>query len=165
MSNRQRSVALSVCLVLGLTGCGGDDKKDEPTKSDTSEQSTTSTTPQRDPAAKLKMRQAVTAYNSGYRDFVAEIRNNGGSLDRLKASIADYRTVIFEFDKDLRAITFDDSLVPQVNAILESNRDLIAQLDAMAAAGSFKEVISRYGEFGKDRGPTVDAVNKLLGEL
>jgi hypothetical protein len=164
MRLRALTAALFACLALGLPACGDDDK-DEPANEDTTEQTTTSTTPQRDPATKLEMQRAVTAYNAGYREFRAGIRMTGGDLDRLKAEIADYRTVIFEFDEDLRAITFDDSLVPQVNAILESNRDLIAQLDGMAKAGTFDEVIAEFEAFQKDREPTIDAVNALLRRL
>ena len=164
MSLRPLIAALLACLALGLAACGGDDN-DEPAKEDTTEQATTSTAPQDDPAAKLEMQRAVTGYNAGYREFRVGIREAGGDLDRLKAAIADYRTVIYEFDKDLRAITFDDSLVPQVNSILESNRDLIAQLDEMRNAGDFDEVIAEFQAFQRDRTPTINAVNRLLGQL
>ncbi len=163
MSLRALIAALLACLALGLAACGDDDN-DEPAKDDTTEQTTTSTTPQRDPAAKLEMQRAVTAYNAGYREFRARIERTS-NLDALKAAIADYRTVIFEFDKDLRAIDFDDSLVPQVNSILESNRNLIAQLDEMRNAGDFDEVIAEFEAFQKDRTPTINAVNRLLDQL
>ena len=156
---------ISACLVIGFAGCGGDDGKDEPATTGTTDQATTQTTPQRDPAVKREMGLAIGGYNRGYRKFRAAIAQNSGSLDRLKADIAEYRTVIFEFDKELRAIDFDDSLVPQVNSILESNRRLIAQLDAMADARSFDAVTSQFEEFQKDRTPTIDAVNGLMRQL
>jgi hypothetical protein len=160
--------ALLAALALGLSACGGDDdKKDEPAAKDTTEQttSTATTDAQGDPAAKAELQAAVGRYNRGYDTFFKGLRDNGGDLDELKATIADYRTVIFEFDRDLRAIEFEDELVPQVNSILENNRGLITQLDAIADARSFDDAIALYEEFGKDRGPTIKAINNLLDQL
>jgi hypothetical protein len=166
MTTRTRLTAILAGLALALSACGGDDeKKDEPagTGTDTTEQ-TAITTAQGDPAAKAQLQEAVGGYNRGYDKFFAALKRTS-SLEGLKAVIADYRTVIYEFDKDLRAIEFDDSLVPQVNAILESNRGLIAQLDEIGNAGTFGQAQKQYEAFLKDRGPTVAAVNRLMDEL
>jgi major membrane immunogen (membrane-anchored lipoprotein) len=156
----------AIMAALALVACGGDDdKKDEPAASDTTERTTSTAETQGDPAAKVQMQRAVGGYNRGYRKFFDELKNNGGDLERLKTSIGEYRTTIFDFDKDMRAIEFEDGYVAQVNSILENNRQLIAQLDAIGDASSFEEAQGLYEEFLTDRTPALKQINDLLDQL
>ena len=165
MRTRLAALLAATTLGLGLVACGGDDDNgDEPAKKDTTEQTTT-TEAQADPAVKAELQEAISGYNSGFAAFSRNLRNIRGDLDRLKSFVSGYRDVIYEFDKDLRAINFEDDLVPQVNSILENNRQLIAHLDAIGNASNFNQAINLYDRFAKVRAPTVKAVNNLLRQL
>lgn len=169
MRSRMAALAAAAALATGLVACGGDDDK----KDDSA--GTTETTneaagrkagyEQQDRAAKVQLQTAVGGYNRGYRAFLADLKKTGGDLERLKSAIYDYRVVIYEFDKDLRAIEFRDDLVPQVNSILENNFGLIEQLDAIGEAKTFRQAEKMYNAFLKDRGPTVKSINNLLDDL
>ncbi|HEX8741925.1 MAG TPA: hypothetical protein VF712_02220 [Thermoleophilaceae bacterium] len=162
---RIRLAALAAATAIALGACGGDDeKKDEPAKTtDSTEQATTEAAA--DPAVRRQFQGAILLYNRGYDRFFKELKDNGGDLDELKADVSDYRDVIYEFDKDIRAIEFPDELVPQVNAILENNLLLIRQLDGIGNASSFNQAINQYDRFLKVREPTVKAVNNLMDQL
>ncbi|HEX8645945.1 MAG TPA: hypothetical protein VF715_03525 [Thermoleophilaceae bacterium] len=165
---RLAALAAAATLATGLGACGGDDdKKDEPAaKQTTSEDSSSEARDARaDSVAKTQLQAAIGDYNDGYEKFFAELKKASGDLDELKATIADYRTVIYDFDAALRRIEFRDDLVPQVNAILENNRGLISQLDAIGEAESFKDAQALYEEFLKDRTPQVKAINRLKDQL
>ena len=157
---RLAALAAAAALSLGLLACGDNDKKDEPAAKDTTEQTTTEA--QNDAAAKAELQAAVGDYNAGYQTFFTALRKTGGDLDRLKASVSDYRDVIYKFDKDIRGIDFADDLVPQVNAILENNLTLIKELDGIGNARSVAQALHLYERFLKVRTPTVKAVNLLI---
>ena len=162
---RPAALAAALTLSLALGACGDDEKKDEPAKKDTTTTEQTTTQSQGDPQAKAEMQAAVGDYNRGYQKFFGELKSNGGDFDRLKASVSDYRDVIYEFDAELRRIDFEDDLVPQVNAILENNRLLIEQLDGIGNARNYNQAINLYDRFLKVRTPQVKAVNRLLDQL
>jgi hypothetical protein len=162
------ALAAATALAMALGACGGDeDKKDEPAAETTTDRGSSSERrdARSDALAKTQLSEAIGGYNRGYRKFFAELKNNGGSLERLQTSIGEYRDVIYGFDAKIRGIEFRDDLVPQVNAILENNRGLISQLDAIGQAGSFEDAQALYEEFLKDRTPQVNAINRLRDQL
>lgn len=168
MRSRLAALVAAAALSTGLMACGGGgDEKDEPTAEDRPSQSAREDTrnAQSDRTARTRYEEAIAGYNRGYDRFFSELKKSGGDLDRLKGTISEYRDVIYEFDADIRAIEFRDELVPQVNAILENNRNLIARLDEIGESSSFGEAQKLYEEFLKDRTPQVKAVNRLLEQL
>ena len=167
MTNRFRIPALLVALGLLLAGCGSDSKKDDSTTSSTpatTSTPTTTTQSTRDPEDKAAMEVAIGAYNRGYDRFLAALKRSS-SLEAVKSAVYDYRTVLYKFDKAIRDIRFDDELVPEVNAILESNRHLISRLDYAGQAPSFHAIQRIYNRFLVARKPTVKAVNNLHDKL
>ena len=164
MRTQLAALLAATALSVGLVACGGDDDNgDEPAKKDTTEQTTTEA--QADPTVEADLQEAIGGYNRGFARFSANLRNIRGDLDRLKSFVSDYRDVIYEFDADLRAIDFPDDLVPQVNNILENNRQLISHLDGIGNARDFDQAINLYDRFAKVREPTVKAVNRLKDQL
>lgn len=168
---RPRLTALAACCALatGLAACGGDDKKAEPADTDSTEQTTATKAESsgRDPIAKTKLEHAIGFYNQQYDRFlkVFDADTKRDDFEKTKSDIAKYRTVFFLFDKKLRAIEFDDSLVPQVNSILEQNTDLIAKLDEIGQTSGFDAAAPLYDQFVKDRATEVKAINKLHDQL
>ena len=169
MKSRFAALAAAAALAAGLPACGGDDdKKDESAdKTETTNESAgrKAGNTQQDRAAKIELQTAVGSYNRGYRDFLSDIKKQGGDLTGFQSAVYDYRVVIYEFDKDMRAIDFRDELVPQVNSILENNYSLIEQLDAIGEAKSLAKAQKMYEEFLKDRTPTIRSINNLLDDL
>ena len=169
-TTRLAVVPLAVTVALGLAACGGsDEKKDDSTTSSTPATTSTSTTTTstRDAADKAQLELAIGAYNRGYDRFLAALKRDSrtGSLPAVQADVASYRTVLFNFDKAIRDIRFDDALVPEVNAILESNRHLISRLDYVGQARTFHAAQRIYNRFLKFRSPTVKAINGLHDKL
>jgi hypothetical protein len=170
MINRMRIPALLAAGALALAGCGGDSKKDDestssaPTTTATAQTTTPST---RDPQDKAAMELAIGSYNRGYDRFLAALKRDSktGNLQVVQADVAAYRTVLYSFDKAIRDIRFDDALVPEVNAILESNRHLISRLDYVGQARTFHAAQRIYNRFLKARAPTVKAINNLHDKL
>jgi septal ring factor EnvC (AmiA/AmiB activator) len=162
------ALAAAAALATALGACGGDDdsEKDEPAAEQTTgAQNNERRDARSDALAKSKLAEAIGGYNRGYERFFAALKRNGGDLERLQATIAEYRDVIYEFDAAIREIEFRDDLVPQVNAILENNRNLISQLDAIGQAGDFEDAQALYEEFLNDRTPQVKAINRLQDQL
>jgi hypothetical protein len=164
MPVRRRLAVLLAALCVGLAGCGGDDG-DERADTTTTQQTTGPSDRQR--LAKANLQLAIRFYNEGYDEFLRDFRRSTrrGSFKQVKIAIAEYRTAFYEFDAKLRAIDFEDDLVPQVNSILEQNRDLIAKLDRIGRTRDFDEASPIYEAFLDDRRTAVRAINRLAVEL
>ncbi len=164
MAFRRPIAVLVAALCMGLAACGGDDdeRADENT---TTEQTTGPSEEERIGKANLQL--AIEFYNDGYKEFLGNFRRSRkrGSFKQVKVAIAEYRNVFYEFDAKLRAIEFDDELVPQVNSILEQNRDLIAKLDQIGRTRDFDEAAPIYEAFLEDRRTAVKAINDLADRV
>jgi hypothetical protein len=165
MRARLTALAIVAALAAGLSACGGDDD-DESAETTTTTQQTTGPSAQ-ERLAKANLQLAIRFYNEGYEEFLGDFRRAARrrDFDAVKTAIAEYRTAFYEFDAKIRAIDFEDELVPQVNSILEQNRDLIAALDRIGRTRSLDEAAPIYDAFLEDRRTAVKAINRLAAEL
>lgn len=161
-----RLAVLLAALCLGLAACGGDDDP-EPAGETTATTGQTTGPSAGERLAKANLQLAIRFYNDGYEEFLGNFRRatRRGDFKQVKAAISEYREIFYEFDAKLRAIDFDDDLVPQVNSILKQNRELIAKLDRIGRTRDLDEAAPIYDAFLEGRRTAVKAINNLAREL
>jgi hypothetical protein len=165
MTSQRPLAVLLAALCLGLAACGGDDDPEPDAGTTTTERTTGPSAQER--LARANLQLAIRFYNEGYEEFLGNFRRatRRGDFEQVKAALAEYRDVFYEFDAKLRAIEFDEELVAQVNGILQQNRDLIAKLDRIGRTRDLDEAVPIYEEFLQNRRTAVKAINRLAGEL
>jgi hypothetical protein len=152
---------------LAIAGCGGGgSKKKSPS---TATVPATSTTASSD-SAKEALRQyqnAVFAAILGRRNFLsrekADARAN--NLDALKGDAAQYRTVIFNFDGAIRKIQMPASVQTDLNTVLDANKTLISDLDAIGGVPNSTEFNRFVHRVNSDYNALAVASDKVSGEL
>ena len=130
----RKAVAATLVSIALLPGCGGDDKKKSTTKA-----STTATSTSPSPDAVRGFQTATGKYLSARQSFIRRVNADAktGNIPAATSQVAQFRTAVFNFDKELRALT----VPPQVpmNPQLEANAALIGDLDGLAAVKSTAE--------------------------
>ena len=108
------------------------------------------------PAGDGSVRQAydrvADEVNDAIDTFDARVANDlgAGNLEAVKADAAKLRTAIFDFDAALREIPFPDALTGDVNAVLDANGTVIADLDAVGGAATVSEAGDLVDRFRED---------------
>src|SRR5436309_7580890 len=135
MRNRRVELAaLSAALVVAVGGCGGSDKKDKSSNT-TSTPTTTTQSTKADPKAKSKLLTLGGDYNRAQSRFLRRVASNARAqnLPAVKTDASQFRDAVFEFDANVGKVHLDPSKQTQVNALLEGNRTLIGELDAISS--------------------------------
>ena len=140
-----------------------------PAVAGSSKSSTTPTTPSSSGSAeaKSKLQAAGADFNEGQRRFFKQAAADykAGNLAAVKADASQFRDVIFEFDADVRKIKFLPDKQSDVNEMLEGDRTIIAELDAIGSANTRGEVARLLRRFTRDKSTTIKAINKVINEL
>jgi hypothetical protein len=128
-------------LVAGDSQSGSSGSSDSgASKTDT----TTSTTPAADQkkVARARYVLALASYQAGRRRFRSRTLQDvrARNLSAVKGDFGSYRDTVFEFDGQVRRIKFPSSMQEDVNHLLEANRTVIADLDAVGSAKDFSEL-------------------------
>lgn len=134
------ALVLTLAAVGLIAGCGGGGKSKTSDKTKPTQTATTSSTASAE-QAKAPYLNAVHAYNGALRTFHNrfEADARAGNLPAGHSDDSRFRDAVFNFDGTLRKISFPPSVQTDVNAMLEANRALIADLDAQAASSSPSE--------------------------
>ncbi|MEA2398406.1 MAG: hypothetical protein QOK25_1962 [Thermoleophilaceae bacterium] len=128
----------------------------------------TTTTPSTgNPAAKSKLQSLGGTFNSGQLRFFKQVAADAKARNfaAVKADVSQFRDVIFNFDAEVRKIQFPPSIQTDVNAMLEGDRTLIAELDAMGSSRGFVDFQPLFKRFFRDKRTAIAAINKVIGEL
>ena len=106
-------------------------------------------------------------YNAAQLRFFKQVAQDARAenLSAVKADASQFRDAVFEFDGEVRKIEFPSSLQSDVNRLLEGDRTLIAELDAMGEADSFVEFAPLLKRVSRDRKEAIGAFNALVAKL
>ena len=161
---------LALGLFVGGAGCGSSNKKTSSTATEAKRPPSTPAKQQAgpaDPAARAKLQRAGGSFNRGQKRFIRNVISDARArnLQALKADTSQFRDVIFNFDGKVRRIHFPPARQTDVNAALEGNRTIIAELDAMGSANDLPEFARLFKRFTADKRRTIRAVNKLINKL
>jgi hypothetical protein len=128
---------------------------------------TTPSTTGGDADAKSKLQSLGTTFNSGQRRFLKQViqDSKARNFQAIKADVSQFRDVIFNFDADARKIKFPPSLQTEVNKMLEGDRTIIAELDAMGASNGFVDFLPLFKRFQRDKGAAIASINALIAKL
>lgn len=140
--HRAGAGVIAALLVAGGAGCGKTETP-APTQSQSSSAGSspdstagTTATPKTEASRNDKgageYEKALKTLGKEYGD-AADTRDEAADDNDLKGGIAasaDMRTAVYDFDKEVRDITFSDEVTPKVNDLLTENGKLIAALDA-----------------------------------
>jgi hypothetical protein len=110
--------------------------------------------------------QAQSEVNDAVDTFNARVQGDldAGNLAAVMADASKLRTAIFNFDATLREIPFPDSVEEEVNAVLDANGTVIADLDAVAEATSPPEAADLIDRFLKDANSILQPATAELQE-
>jgi len=144
---------VAVLMAVGIPSCGGDDDDDS------SDTEVTEELTNRYDAAVNELNSAVRTYNTRSTQDVQ--RQN---LAALKSDTATLRTAYFEFDKTLRELALPASLEDEVNAVLDAQGTVIADLDAVGEASSGPEALDLIQRFRTDKADQYDPATDTLAD-
>jgi hypothetical protein len=118
-------------------------------------------------AAKSKLQTLGGTFNSGQTRFFKQVAADAKARNfaAVKADVSQFRDVIFNFDAAVRKIKFPPSIQTDVNAMLEGDRTVIAELDAMGSSTGFVDFQPLFKRFFRDKRVLIGAINKVIGEL
>jgi hypothetical protein len=120
-----------------------------------------------DADAKEKLQTLGSDFNSGQRRFLKQVAADAKAqnLAAVKADASQFRDVLFEFDADVRKIKFPPSLQEDVNEMLEGDRTMIAELDAMGESKEFTDFSPLFKRFLRDKKTAIGAINDVIHKL
>jgi hypothetical protein len=118
-------------------------------------------------AAKSALQQAGGTFNAGQRRFFKQVAADAKAknLAAVKADASQFRDVVFNFDAEARKIKFPPSIQTDVNGMLEGDRTIIAELDAMGGANTFVDFLPLFNRFRRDKAKAIGAINAVIGKL
>jgi hypothetical protein len=161
--------ALLICA-LAATGCGGGGSKKK-SSSTASQPATTTPAPTASAQqAKQEFQAALLTETAGRAKFLARERTDARAANTaaLKGDAAEYRTVVFDFDGAIRKIQLPDSVKADLNAVLDANKTLISDLDAIGettTVSEFNRFVDRVNADYRARRAASDKVNAELEQL
>ena len=160
------SSAVLIVAALALAGCGG---KSSSKKSTTAKPAapSASSSPEAIKAANQQFHSDVTVVNAARNTFTsrADPDARAGNIAAFQGDAAQYRTAVFNFDGAIRKIQFPSTLQADVNSVLDANKTLIADLDAVGSAKTLSEVNRLNGRANSDFLALKSVGNKLYREL
>ncbi|MEA2352049.1 MAG: hypothetical protein QOJ14_463 [Thermoleophilaceae bacterium] len=118
-------------------------------------------------AAKSKLQSLGGDFNAGQQKFLKRVAADAKAVNlaAVKSDVSQFRDVVFNFDADVRKIKFPSSIQEDVNKMLEGDRSIIAELDAMGAARAFTDFSPLFKRFLKDKGQAIGAINTVIHKL
>jgi hypothetical protein len=167
MGARNRlAFALLICAVAA-TGCGGGSAKKKSSSTASAPSTSTSASTVSVQQARQAYQAAVVTEEAARAAFLKRERADAraGNLAALKGDSAKYRTVVFNFDAAVRKIQMPDSVKTDVNSVLDANKTLIADLDAIGDVPNVSEFNRFVDRANADYRALAKVSNKLSAEL
>jgi hypothetical protein len=160
---RKLALVLPICA-LAATGCGGGSSKKKSSSTPATSPSTSTVSAQQ---ARQRYQAAVATEEAARRAFLSRERADAraGNIQALKGDAAQYRTVVFNFDAAVRKIQMPDSVKPDVNAVLDASKTLIADLDAIGEVSGVSEFNRFVDRANADYRALARVSNKVSAEL
>jgi hypothetical protein len=119
-----------------------------------------------DAAVTQAYNQASEEVNDAIDTFKARVQDDldAGNLEAVKVDASTLRDAVFDFDATLREIPFPDSLVEDVNALLDANGTVIEDLDGIGEATSLTDAADRVDLFVQDFNSLLEPASAALSE-
>lgn len=164
MGVRNRFGSVLLICVLAAVGCGGGSSKKKSSSTPSTSPSASTVSAQQ---ARRQYQAAVATEEAARAAFLSRERADAraGNLQALKGDAAQYRTVIFNFDAAVRKIQMPDSVKVDVNGVLDANKTLIADLDAIGEVTGVPEFNRFVDRANADYRALATVSNKVSSEL